>query len=132
MAYLVDTDWIIDYLKGKKSIVNKLQKLFDEGLTISVISLAELYEGIFASKEPKKHLNALQCFLSGIVVLGITDEVCQTFGKLRVEQRKTGVIIDNFDLLIGSTALVHNLTILTDNIKHFTKIRGIKTKSSKL
>ena len=131
MAYLIDTDWIIDYLKGKKSIVNKLQKLFDKGLTISVISLAELYEGIFASKEPKKHLNSLQDFLSGIVVLGITDEVCQTFGKLRAEQRKLGVIIDNFDLLIGSTALVHNLTILTDNIKHFQKIKGIKIESSK-
>jgi len=130
MAYLVDTDWIIDYLKGKKTIVEKLQKLFDEGLTMSVISLAELYEGIFASKNPKKHLNALQDFLSGIVVLGITDEICKTFGKLRAEQRKTGIIIDNFDLLIGSTALVHDLTILTDNIKHFKKIKGIKIKSS--
>lgn len=70
-------------------------------------------------------------FLSGIVVLGITDEICQTFGKLRAEQRKVGVIIDNFDLLIASTALVHDLTILTDNVKHFKKIKGIKIKSSK-
>jgi tRNA(fMet)-specific endonuclease VapC len=131
MAYLLDTDWVIDYLKGKKTIVEKLQKLFDEGLTMSVISLAELYEGIFASKNPKKHLNTLQDFLSGIVVLGITDEICQTFGKLRAEQRKTGIIIDNFDLLIGSTTLVHDLTILTDNVKHFKKIEGIKIKSSK-
>jgi tRNA(fMet)-specific endonuclease VapC len=131
MAYLIDTDWIIDYLKGKKNIVNRLQKLFDEGLTISVISLAELYEGIFASKDPKKHLKALQDFLSGIVVLGITDEICQTFGRLRAEQRKIGVIIDNFDLLIGSTALIHDLMILTDNVKHFEKIKGIKIESLK-
>jgi tRNA(fMet)-specific endonuclease VapC len=131
MAYLIDTDWIIDYLKGKKSIVNKLQKLFDEGLVISVISLAELYEGIFASKDPKKHLKTFQDFLSGVVVLGITDEICQTFGRLRAEQRKVGVTIDNFDLLIASTVLVHDLTILTDNVKHFKKIKGIKIESSR-
>lgn len=131
MAYLIDTDWIIDYLKGKKNIVNKLQRLFDEGLAMSVISLAELYEGIFASKSPKRHLNDLQDFLSGIVVLGITDQICQTFGRLRAKQRKVGITIDNFDLLIGSTALLHDLTILTDNVKHFKKIKGIKIKSSK-
>lgn len=131
MAYLVDTDWTIDYLKGKRKIVKILQKLFDEGLAMSVISLAELYEGIFASKNPKKHLNALQDFLSGVVVLGITDQICQTFGRLRSEQRKKGIVVDNFDLLVGSTGLVHNLTVLTDNIKHFKKIKGIKIKSSK-
>lgn len=43
ILYLTDTDWIIDYLKGKKEIVDKLISLVDEGLTVSIISLAELY-----------------------------------------------------------------------------------------
>ena len=45
ISYLIDTDWIIDFLKGKKEIVNKLTSLIDEGLSVSIISLAELYRG---------------------------------------------------------------------------------------
>lgn len=46
MRYLIDTDWIIEYLKGNNNIIDFLQNNFDEGLGISVISLAELYDGV--------------------------------------------------------------------------------------
>ncbi len=43
ISYLIDTDWIIDFLKGKEEIFNELSCLIDEGIAISIISLAELY-----------------------------------------------------------------------------------------
>jgi predicted nucleic acid-binding protein len=49
ISYLVDTDWIIDFLKGKREIVDRLSSLVNKGLAISIISLAELYEGVYAS-----------------------------------------------------------------------------------
>ena len=50
ISYLVDTDWIIHYLSGVESIVEKLQALQKEGLAVSIISLAELYEGIYSER----------------------------------------------------------------------------------
>ena len=128
--YLVDTDWIIEYLRGNQKIVSILQKLFDEGLFVSVISVAELYEGAYASRNPK-HEKALEDFLSGVVILGIDLNVCKTFGKLRHELRKKGELVGDFDLLIASTALSNNLTILTNNVKHFSRIKGLKVLSEK-
>lgn len=130
MRYLVDTDWIIEYLKGNEKIVNILQKSFHEGLAISVISLAELYEGVYISKDPEKHSKALDDFTSGVEVLNITNEICKQFGKLRSKLKRKGELIDNFDLLIASTALSHNLIILTNNIEHFNRT-GVEVLSEK-
>lgn len=124
--YLVDTDWIIDYLKGKEEKVNKLNKLARKGLAISVISLAEIYEGVYFSKTPSLHLKVLKDFLSGLTVLGIDEKVCQIFGKERGKLRKRGKILDNFDLLIAAVCLKNNLSLITDNVKHFKGIRGLK------
>ena len=49
--YLVDTDWIVDYLKGKEIAVKKLQELFDDGLYVSIISVAEIQEGDIRRQE---------------------------------------------------------------------------------
>lgn len=124
--YLVDTDWVVDFLKGKREKVDKLSSLFKEGLNISVITLAELYEGVYASNNMELHLRGLNNFLSGVNVLGIDEEICKTFGKERTTLRKKGKLIDNFDLFIAATCLTHNLILITDNIQHFKKIKRLK------
>jgi tRNA(fMet)-specific endonuclease VapC len=123
MQYLIDTDWIIEHLRGNAGITNFLEEKFEEGLAISAISLAELYDGVYSSKEPKKHEAALRDFVSGVVVLDLTEVVCKEFGKLRAKLRKKGEPLDNFDLIIASTAKTYNLTILTNNKKHFERIK---------
>lgn len=107
-AYLIDTDWIIHYLNGHKGIVEKLQSLKGERLFISVISLAELYEGIFYSTSPENNERALNDFLSGVSILGVEDEVCKIFGKERGRLRKEKKMIGDFDLLIAGGNLVSN------------------------
>ena len=52
IRYLLDTDWIIDYLNGLPGAVRRLDELKEQGLAISVVSLAELYEGIYYSTDP--------------------------------------------------------------------------------
>ncbi|MFH1860421.1 MAG: type II toxin-antitoxin system VapC family toxin [bacterium] len=126
ILYLIDTDWIIDFLKGKEEIVDKLTFLADKGLTISIISLAELYEGIYASNNPEKQMKGLHDFLTSITVLGIDDEIVKIFGKQRAMLRKEGNLIDNFDLLIASTCLYYDLILMTNNIKHFGRIKELK------
>jgi predicted nucleic acid-binding protein len=124
-SYLVDTDWIIHYLNGNEGIVEKIRSLEKEGLAASVISLAELYEGIYYSTNPAGNEKALNDFLSGISTLGIEDEVCKVFGRERGRLRQEKKMIGDFDLLIASTCLRHRLTLLTNNRRHYEMVEGL-------
>jgi len=126
MKYLIDTDWTIHYLNGKRSIVDQLTALRKEGLAISVISLAEVYEGVYYSLDPKSSQEGLNNFLKLVSILPDSDEIAKIFGKVRGGLRKKGELIDNFDLMIASTAIHHNLTVLTNNRKHFERVEGLE------
>jgi tRNA(fMet)-specific endonuclease VapC len=126
VSYLVDTDWAIHYLNGREEIVNKLRSLRKEGLAISVISLAELYEGVYYSTNPADTEKALNYFLTGVSILGIEEEVCKVFGRERGRLRREGKTVSDFDLLIASTCLRWNLTLLTNNRKHYEAVKGLE------
>ena len=104
----------------------KLTSLVDEGLAVSIISLAELYEGIYAAENSEKQMEGLDDFTTRIVVLEIGGETAKIFGKQRAALRKEGKLIDNFDLLIAATCLCYDLTLLTNNISHFDRVKGLK------
>lgn len=127
MKYLIDTDWIVHHLRGERSISKKLEKLAPEGMAISMIALAELYEGIYYSKDPDKDQRLLEEFLaSDLELLTINQEICKIFGRERGKLRQQKKTIDNFDLLIALTALHYDLTVLTNNRKHFERVEGLK------
>src|SRR5258708_5599825 len=92
-------------------------------------SAAELWEGAYFSQDPKQSQETLEGFLSGVNILGLDEEVCKRFGQLRGSMRKRGQTIGDFDLLIAATALHHNLTLLTNNRKHFEGIAGLEIES---
>ena len=130
-SYLIDTDWIIHYLNGQRETVKRLVSLRKEGLAISVISLAELYEGVYYSTNPEGDKKALDDFLTGVSILGLEDEICKIFGKERGKLRKLKIVIGDFDLLIAATCLCYNLTLLTNNIRHFKMVEGLNIVSIK-
>ena len=126
LQYLVDTDWVIYYLTGQSHIVTRLDAPKESGLALRVISLAELYEGIYFSTDPEGNERALRDFLSGVTVLGIDVEICQRFGLERGKLRRAGRLIGDFDLLLACTCLRHDLTILTSNLRHFETVEGLQ------
>jgi Predicted nucleic acid-binding protein, contains PIN domain len=115
MKYLIETTWAVNYLRGK-----------EEGLAISIITLAELYEGVFGSPYPDLTESHLKNFLTGISVLGMNEETCKVFGRERATLHKKGTPIGGLDLLIASTCLHYELILLTDNIKHFGMVENLK------
>ncbi|MBI4177471.1 MAG: type II toxin-antitoxin system VapC family toxin [Candidatus Aenigmarchaeota archaeon] len=126
MVYLVDTDWIISWLKGKQAVVEKLKELSKHSLAVSVISVAEIYDGIYGSKNPERHEDVFKEFLTGVTVIDVDEGVCKKFGELRNYLRNRGELIGDFDTLIAATAISRNAFLLTDNIKHYAKIKNIK------
>ncbi|MEW6572136.1 MAG: type II toxin-antitoxin system VapC family toxin [Bacillota bacterium] len=124
--YLVDTDWAVYFLRGREPYVSILKKYRKEGLTISIISVAELYEGVYRASDPPSREQGLLKFLETLTVLEVDHDLARTFGRLRAELRKQGLTVADMDLLIGSTAIFHNLVLLTDNRRHYEKIPGIQ------
>jgi tRNA(fMet)-specific endonuclease VapC len=126
VTYLLDTDWAIDYFNDKEPTSSKIEELRNEGMGISIISLAELYEGILNSRDPESSERKLLGFMSGVSIIGIDEGICRIFGDLRGKLRKKGLLIGDFDLIIASTALYYEITLCTNNRKHYDRIEGLK------
>jgi tRNA(fMet)-specific endonuclease VapC len=129
LHYLIDTDWVIHYLHAHAAIVARLDELQPQGLALSMISLAELYEGVYYSRDPEGDEQDLNHFLRGVTVLGLDTDIAKIFGRERGRLRAAGTLIGDLDLLIGATALHHNLTLLTNNRGHFERIAGLRMES---
>jgi len=129
IGYLLDTDWAIHYLNGHAGIVSRLNELKEQGLALSVISLAELYEGVYYSTVPERNEKQLNDMLKGVMLIGISAETCKLFGKERGRLRSSQRTVGDFDLLIGVTARQHSLTLLTNNRRHFEVIEGLTIES---
>ena len=130
MTYLIDTDWVIDHLNHMEHVTRRLEERAPEGLALSIISLAELYEGVYYSRDPVESEAALQRFLNPeLTILGLDEETCKIFGKERGRLRAAGLMIGNCDLLIGAIALRHHLILLTNNRCHFERIEGLRMES---
>lgn len=126
MRYLIDTDWVIDHLRQVDVVTRRLEEFALEGLALSIVSLAELYAGVYYSRDPMKSEEVLKEFLApDLEILSIDDETCQIFGRERGRLRQQGKIIGDMDLFIAATSLRHNLTLLSNNRQHFERVHGL-------
>ena len=129
MLYLVDTDRIIHHMNGVRRVTSRLAQLEPDGLGLSIVSLAELYEGVSRSVNQLASERILGEFLTGVGVVDLDEETCRIFGRERARLRADGSLIGDMDLLIGATALRHGLTLLTNNRRHFDRIEGLAIES---
>jgi tRNA(fMet)-specific endonuclease VapC len=124
MKYLLDTTWIVEYLRGNQEVVARMQALEAQGLGVSIISVAELYEGVYRSSSRERNQQALHNVLGVVSVLEITEEVARTYGEIKADLVKKGTVIGALDLLIAATALAHGLVLLTFD-QDFHRVEGL-------
>ena len=123
---MADTSWVIDYMNGIPQVVARFDELLPQGIGLSIISLAELYDGVFGARDQQIADQGLWNFLDNVdEIVPLSEPVCLEFAKERVRLRKAGNRIEDFDLLIGSTAIYHGLTLLTNNRRHFERMQGL-------
>jgi|SRR5919106_3644058 predicted nucleic acid-binding protein len=127
MSYLVDSDWIIDALTGIPSAIAALeQHVHEEALAVSILSFGEIFDGAYDFPKPDQHIASYRRFLSGFIVLGLNDPIMELFAQHRYRLRRQGNIIPDMDILIAATALHHDLTLMTRNLRHFSRIPDLK------
>lgn len=125
MRYLLDTNIISAVLNRNKAVEKKLEEIaVDNRICFSIISYYEILRGLLSVNATRKmkHFNDLCEEISVLLLdsLGIADQASQIFVSLK----KQGELIQDADILIAATALLHNMIIVTDD-KHFQRISGL-------
>jgi predicted nucleic acid-binding protein len=126
MRVLLDTDTCVFALRGNESVRERLSAVDPDAVAISVVTLAELRYGAACSDRPEANQVVVDDFASGIIVLGLDDYIARLFGKFKAQLRRRGALIDDFDLLIASTAHHYRLTLITHNLAHFGRIPDLQ------
>jgi len=125
--YLLDTNICIFAIKKRSEIVlMKLKEKISDGIYISSLTVAELEFGVENSKRIEKNRIALIKFLSIFNILNFDDTDTIDYGRLKTDLRKKGRIIGPIDMLLAAQALNKELIFVTNNVKEFERVRGLK------
>ena len=127
MKYLLDTDVIIDHLRGKTDLSDSLKS---DNLSISIITYGELIFGSEKSEQKEKTKKLVLDFINdlSIKIITLDQKIMEEYGKIKAQLEKKGKGLDDFDLLIASTAKIRLLTLVTRNKKHFGRINKLQLK----
>lgn len=126
--YLLDTNICIFFLKGKYDLFTKINKIGWEKCYISEITVAELLYGAACSNNKAKSLEQVHNLIEQFEILPIYNAL-PIFADSKALLRSKGMLVDDFDLLIGATAIQAKITLVTENLKHFNRIPNIKVEN---
>lgn len=122
--YLLDTNICAYFFNGQFSLREKIREIGFENCVVSEITIAELKYGIAKSTKKEKNQQALDTFQAKIEVLPIFPAL-DIYATEKARLKTKGKMLDDFDLLIGSTAIFNNLTLVTKNVSDFDRLDGI-------
>ena len=126
MQYLLDTNICVFFLRGKLNLDELIRQKGRENCFISEITVIELRYGAENSDNSRKSHESVDAFVAGLSIIPIYGSI-KRYAKEKVRLRKIGKPMhDEFDLLIGVTAIENELTLVTDNVKDFEQLDGIK------
>ena len=127
--YILDTNTWIEHFHQRSGVTRRIMELPTTQLFASEITLAELTFGAFHSDDFERHIKEpewLRRFITVLDISDVFDEYAQIRCALKRRKKTLDKEIGNFDILIGATALHYGLTVVTDNVKHFEPMPGVK------
>lgn len=127
MKYLLDTNIISYFLNGNETVKQRFQLTPGADLSTSFINISELYYGLErrVSKSSAKY-KISRSFFDTVQIAEIDFEVTRVFAQLKTKLEKMGKRLEDFDVMIAAVAMRHGLILVTHNLKHFQRIRGLK------
>lgn len=129
--FVLDTDTCIYWLKGNENIEKNIIKNELEHIFVAFITECELFYGAFKSARKEKNLAVIEKLKKKIKTLHTIEGVSYIYGKMKSELEDKGQMLDDADLLIASVSHVNNATLVTNNIDHFKRIKGLKLENWK-
>lgn len=127
MTHLWDTDTCVYYLNGNRTIARRAAERGLSNISVTGITLAELLFGAYSSQRVEANVARVNMLAEQLTVLRtVTIPVADHFGRNKAFLRQAGQLIGDFDILIASFAYAHNLTLVTNNFEHFSRLPNLR------
>ncbi len=124
MNYLLDTNICVYFIRGKRNIAAKIAEIGQERCFISEMTLGELLYGAQCSDRPSENIRVINTFCQYVTIVP-TANVWNEFAVQKAFLHQRGQLIEDADIIIGSTAIVNNMIMVTENVKHIGRLNGI-------
>jgi tRNA(fMet)-specific endonuclease VapC len=122
---MLDTDTVSLIIRKHVSVINELIKHEDDEICISAITYAELCYGL-EKKGSVRLFNEIMSIMGKFTIVDFDNSKSELYGKIRVGLEKLGTPLGDMDMLIAASALAAGAILVSHNIKHFSKIKGLK------
>tara|TARA_B110000046_G_scaffold84502_1_gene92611 strand:+ start:213 stop:614 length:402 start_codon:yes stop_codon:yes gene_type:complete len=120
---MLDTNICIYIIKNKpKSVMQRFQEYDIGDISLSSITVSELYYGAYKSEYIEKNLLALEHFLQPFNILEYDLKASIEYGQIRATLERQGNIIGGLDMQIAAHARSLNMTLVTNNTKEFIRV----------
>jgi len=124
--FLLDSDTVIFALKGHPAVRANLKIHLEAPIKVSVVTFMELYYGVYESQKVTSNLAKIRTLEESLEIIPLGPELAGVFGRLKAQPESSGARLDDFDLAIAASALAYDLTLVTNNVKHFRRVEGLK------
>lgn len=123
--YLIDTNIFVDLLRNNLDIENFS---IEGDLVTCSVTLCELYYGAERTSNPSRSIQGIESLVKdlNLKILAFDGDTSKTFAKIKVRLEKSGQRLEDFDLMIAATAIQNDMTLVTNNLKHFKRIEGLR------
>lgn len=124
-GYILDTDTWIDFFHSRCGIEKHIESTPVDEIFAPEITIAELTYGALHSQAVERHLKEPEMIQDTFSVLPISESL-RDYAEIRHDLTSKGIVVGDFDILIGATARHYGLTVVTHNTKHFRNMPGVK------
>lgn len=127
MKYLLDTNACISYLNNPQSAVReRMQAHNPADIVLCAVVEAELHYGVMKSAKPVENMAKLDFFLKQFFSFPFNSDAAKVFGCIRATLAKSGNPIGPYDLQIAAIAILNDLTLVSHNVREFTRISDLR------
>jgi tRNA(fMet)-specific endonuclease VapC len=129
---LVDTDILSFYFKGDSKVVDKFNNYLKEFdvINVSIITYYEILGGL-KFKKAERQIKEFEEFVSNNTIIHISEQSAKLSGDVYADLRQKGITIGTSDILIAGIAIENELTLVTNNERHYESIKGLKIENWK-
>lgn len=124
--YALDTNTVLDYFRGRGNVAARMLATPPGEVVLPAIVAYEVWVGVLGSQNARRRQEQYEQFLAAIEVLPFDSVAGRRAAELRQALERRGEGIGPLDTLIAATALAHNATLVTRNLREFGRVQGLK------
>ncbi len=124
--YVLDTNTVLDYFRGRGDVAKNLLAMHPSEVALPAIVAYEVWVGVLGSQNVRRRQAQYEQFLANVEILAFDSVVGRRAAELRHALERRGEGIGPLDTLIAATALAHNATLVTRNVREFGRVEGLK------